>query len=65
MSKGLQLSVWRWFRHSDFVIASDFVIRHSGLRITVCSIQKAGQRTGESSPGVGGSLKKKAGGKFA
>jgi len=30
-----------------------FVIRHSGLRITICSIQKAGQRTGESGPGVG------------
>src|SRR5881397_851421 len=37
----------RLFRHSDFVIPSDFVIRHSGFRIAVCSIQKAGQRTGE------------------
>ena len=43
----------RWLRHSDFVIPSAFVIRHSGLRITVCSIQKAGQRTGESGTGVG------------
>src|SRR5207253_6731264 len=25
----------RRFRHSDFVIPSDFVIRHSGLKITV------------------------------
>src|SRR2546427_9651228 len=47
----------RWFRHSDFVILSDFVIRHSGLRITVCSIQKAGQRTGESGLGSVGSWK--------
>src|SRR6266511_902420 len=27
----------RRFRHSDFVIPSDFVIRHSDLRIAVCS----------------------------
>src|SRR5437773_5203506 len=32
MSKGSELC-YRWFRHSDFVIPSDFVIRHSGLRI--------------------------------
>src|SRR5207247_692625 len=30
----------RQFRHSDFVIPSDFVIRHSDLRIAVCSIKR-------------------------
>src|SRR5437773_12255792 len=30
----------RRFRHSDFVIPSDFVIRHSDLRIVVCSIKR-------------------------
>src|SRR5438132_7598929 len=30
----------RRFRHSDFVIPSDFVIRHSDLRIAVCSIKR-------------------------
>src|SRR2546421_10114600 len=34
MSKSSELRV-HGFRHSDFVIPSDFVIRHSGLRITV------------------------------
>src|SRR6266511_4355620 len=48
MSKCFELCNRR-FRYSDFVI------RHSGLRITVCSIQKAGQQTGESGPGKGGS----------
>src|SRR5437773_1507141 len=47
----------RWFRHSDFVIPSDFVIRHSDLRITVCLIEKAGQWTGESGPGKNASWK--------
>src|SRR5881396_243240 len=47
----------RWFRHSDFVIPSDFVICHSDLRITVCLIQKAGQCTGESGPGKSASWK--------
>ena len=41
----------RWFRHSDFVI------RHSGLRIAVCFIQKAGRCTGESGLGVGWFMK--------
>ena len=36
----------RRFRHSDFVIPSDFVIRHSDLRMTVSPIQQTGQRTG-------------------
>src|SRR3989442_1220029 len=30
----------RRFRHSDLVIPSDFVIRHSDLRIAVCSIKR-------------------------
>src|SRR5438874_5107936 len=30
----------RRFRHSDFVITSDFVIRHSDLRIAVCAIKR-------------------------
>jgi len=30
----------RRFQHSDFVIPSDFVIRHSDLRIAVCSIKR-------------------------
>src|SRR5882724_8421235 len=38
MSKNSQLC-GRRFRHSDFVIPSDFVIRHSDLRIAVCSIK--------------------------
>src|SRR5439155_11593022 len=44
----------RRFRHSDFVIPSDFVIRHSDLRMTVSPIQQTGQRTGES--GLGGAV---------
>jgi len=28
------------FRHSDFIIPSDFVIRHSDLRIAVCSMRR-------------------------
>jgi len=44
---------WRWSRHSDFVIPSNFVIRHSDLRNTFCSIQKAGQPTRESGLEVG------------
>jgi hypothetical protein len=39
MSKNSQLC-GRRFRHSDFVIPSDFVIRHSDLRIAVCSIKR-------------------------
>src|SRR6266571_9524574 len=30
----------RRFQHSDFVIPSDFLIRHSDLRIAVCSIKR-------------------------
>src|SRR5437867_4866382 len=52
MSKGFQLCGC-WFRHWDFVIPPDFVIRHSDLAIAVCSIQLAGQQTGESGSGVG------------
>src|SRR6266704_4775723 len=39
MSKDSQWCVRR-FRHSDFVIPSDFVIRHSDLRIAICSIKR-------------------------
>ena len=39
MSKNSQLC-GRRFRHSDFVIPSDFVIRHLDLRIAVCSIKR-------------------------
>src|SRR5207245_5833837 len=39
MSKNSQL-YGRRFRYSDFVIPSDFVIRHSDLRIAVCSIKR-------------------------
>src|SRR6266571_8359150 len=39
MSKDSQWCVRR-FRHSDFVTPSDFVIRHSDLRIAVCSIKR-------------------------
>ncbi len=35
------------FRHSSFVTTLGFVIGHSGLRIAVCSIQMAAQRTGD------------------
>src|SRR5436190_19390407 len=38
----------RRFRHSDFVIPSDFVIRHSDFENCSLFNQKAGQRTGES-----------------
>jgi hypothetical protein len=41
-SPNVENSQWcgRRFRHSDFVIPSDFVIRHSALRIAVCSIKR-------------------------
>ena len=39
MSKNSQLC-GRRSRHSDFVIPSDFVIRHSDLSIEVCSIKR-------------------------
>jgi len=42
----------RRFLHSDFVIPSDFVIRHSDLRILVCSIKRPVQGTGESVRGA-------------
>src|SRR5216117_253067 len=49
----------RRFRHSDFVIPSDFVIRHSSFGFENCSLfnKKAGQRTGESGRSWVGSWK--------
>src|SRR5213082_2868204 len=43
-------SLWcdRWFRHSDFVIPSDFIIRHSGLRITA-ALFRNGRRSVQNS----------------
>src|SRR6266516_4158981 len=53
MSKDSQWCVRR-FRHSDFVIPSDFVLRHSDLRIAVCSIKRPVR--GLVRAGAGGSV---------
>ena len=45
---------FRRFRHSDFLIPSDFVIRHSDLRIAVCSIKRS--VSGLVRTAVGGSV---------
>src|SRR6266404_3840213 len=62
MSKGFQSSVC-WFGHCAFVIASDFVIRHSDLAIAVCSIHKTGpqDRLGEMAVFQGLSLAQSGG----